>query len=170
MDKTASVMLQATTIALFVGAMHWVLEAKGRLLPKINGDGNFYDLKWQWRAVGAAGGLLFVAMAIWGWSSLPANRHGAAVVVTMLFVLDGLWLATGSVTTDHEGITKRGLWGSRSLAWSEIAEIRVHQNQRGTIELRARSQQLRIDHRINAFQHLLNEIENRTHLRSSACA
>jgi len=42
----------------------------------------------------------------------------------------------------------------------------VHKKQGGAIELRSGSQKLVIDSRFDAFQHLLNEIEDRTQLQS----
>ena len=78
-----------------------------------------------------------------------------------------LWIASGSLTSNQLAITKKGLWRSHTLGWSDITEIRLHEKQSGAIELRADSHKLVIDFRTIAFEHLLCEIEDCTHLQSS---
>jgi hypothetical protein len=89
------------------------------------------------------------------------------IALTLIFVVVGIWIASGSVTTNQIGITKKGLLHSRAFTWGEITEIRLRKKQGGAIEVRAGSQKLIIDSRIIAFHHLLSEIEGYTHLQSS---
>ena len=106
-----------------------------------------------------------MVVSIWSWRDHHARPDGVLIAITVAFVAAGIWLARGSVTTDQNGITKRGLWYSRSFQWKEITEVRLHKKQGGAIELRFGARKLIIDSRFDAFQHLLNEIEDRTRLR-----
>lgn len=90
------------------------------------------------------------------------------IAITVAFVAMAIWLAVGSVITDQNGITKKWLWYSRSFQWKQITEIRLHSKYGGAIELRSGSGKLVIDSRVNAFQHLLNEIISRTQMQPIA--
>ena len=159
--------LQASGIALTIGALRWLFAAKGPLVPRTSGDTNFYNIKWQWRAVGITGAVFSIVLACWGWHTPPSPQDEIFAAITILFVAMGWWIASGSVTTNPSGITKRGFWRSRTLSWGDITDIRLHKKQGGAIELRAGSRKLVIDSRIVAFEQLLREIEDRAHLRSS---
>ena len=165
MENAANFILQVATVALIVIATRWLFGAKGRQVPKIRDGASVYGIKWQWRAVGLAGGIFWVAVSIWSSHDLHSRPDGVLIAITVVFVTIGLWLASGSVTTNHTGITKKALWRSCSFHWGDITEIRLHKKQGGAIELRAGSQKLVIDSRFDAFQHLLNEIEDRTQLQ-----
>ena len=152
------------TVALIAIATRWVSGAKGSQLPKTRDGASVYGVKWQWRALGFAGGVFAIVMSVWSWHDLHRPGWGL-IAISVTFLILSLWLASGSVTTNQSGITKRGLWYSRSFQWKEITEIRLHKKQGGATELRSGSQKLIIDSRFDAFQHLLNEIENRTQLQ-----
>jgi hypothetical protein len=69
----------------------------------------------------------------------------------------------GAVRTTHTGISKESLWGLRRFQWDKIAEIRLYEKHRGAIELRSDGRRILIDAlRLNAYEHLLGEIQNRT--------
>jgi len=110
------------------------------------------------------GALFFVVVSIWSWHDLH-RPEWVLIAISVTFVILGLWLASGSVTTNQTGITKTVLWRSRSLQWGDITEIRLHKKQGGAIELRSGVQKLVIDSRFDAFQHLLDDIETRTQLQ-----
>jgi hypothetical protein len=94
---------------------------------------------------------------------LATTAGWVSLLVFPPFALLAFWLAiSGSVTTDQNSITKKGLWRSHSFRWGDITEIRLHNKQGEAIELRAGSQKLMIDSRFVAFQHLLTEIEDHT--------
>jgi len=167
MGKAVELILQAAGIALLVGVTRWLFGAKGPLLPRTQGDKNFYDVKWEWRAVGIAGGIFWISFSAWDWIDRRSRPGGVLIAITLIFLAIGIWIASGSVTTNQSGITKRGLLGSRTLSWGNITEIRLHKKQGGAIELRAGPQKLIIDSRVIAFEHLLSEIEEYTSLQSS---
>ncbi|NDQ57056.1 MAG: hypothetical protein GZ088_08285 [Acidipila sp.] len=164
MQNSLSFILQVATVSLTVIATRWIFSAKGAQLPRTRDGASLYGVKWQWRAFGFAGGAFAVVISVWSWHDLHRPEWSLIAFSVTLLILS-LWLASGLVTTNQSGITKRGIWYSRSFQWKEITEIRLHKKQGGAIELRSGSLKLIIDCRFNAFQHLLNEIENRTLLQ-----
>ncbi len=104
-------------------------------------------------------------VVIWSWHDL---LHPDTVLISMAvaFILESFWLASGSVSTNANGITKRVLWRSHFLRWADITEVRMHKKRGDAIELRAGSQIIMIDSRFAAFQHLLNEVERHTQLQA----
>jgi len=165
MQNSASFILQVAIVALIVIATRWLFGAKGAQLPRTRDGTSIYGIKRQWRAVGLAGGVFAIVLSMWSWHDMH-RPEWVLIAISVTFVILALWLASGSVTTNQTGITKRVLWYSRSFQWKDITEIRVHKKQGGAIELRSGSQKLVIDSRFDAFQHLLNEIEDRTQLQS----
>jgi hypothetical protein len=159
-----SVVGSITTVALIVIATRWLSGAKGSQVPRTREGTSVYEIKWQWRAVGFAGAVFWVVVLTWSWHDLHSRPDGLLIAITVAFVAIGLWLASGSVSTNRVGITKRVLWGSRSFQWGDITEIRLHEKQGGAIELRAGPQKLVIDSRFVAFEHLLKEIKDHTQL------
>ena len=160
----------AASVALIVVATRWLSEVKGAQFPRTRGGACVYGIKWQWRAVGLAGGIFWVILSIWSWRDLNHPGRTLLAAITVAFVAAGLWIGSGSVTTNRTGITKTALGRSRSFQWSDITEIRLHTKQGGAIELRAGAQKLVIDSRFVAFQHLLKEIEDQTQLQPAAAS
>lgn len=153
------------TVALIVIVTRWLSGAKGAQIPKTRDDTTVYGIKWQWRTVGLGGAIFWIVVSIWSWHDLHSRPDRVLIAITVMFVTIGLWLASGSVITNRTGITRRGLWLSRSFQWREITEIQLRKKQAESIELRSGSRKLTIDSRFVAFQHLLNEIEHQTQLR-----
>ena len=156
------------TVALIAVATRWLATAKGSDRPETRDGINLYRIKWQWRAAGFVGVVFWIAICILESRDFHSRPRGVSIGITVVFLAAGLWIATGSVTTDQTGITKKGLWRNYSFQWKEITEIRLHRKQGGAIELRAGAQKLVMDSRLNAFRHLLNEIEDRTQIRPTA--
>jgi len=152
------------TVALIVFATRWIAAAKGPLLPKTRDGTSIYGIKPQWRAVGLGGAIFSVIVSICAWHDLHRPDR-VLIAFTLAFVMIGVWLSGGSVSTDSVGLTKRVLWRSRSFRWGDITEIRLHKRDGGAIELRAGSQKLIVDSRFIASQHLLAEIEDHTQLQ-----
>jgi hypothetical protein len=162
-----SIIGSIVTVAVIVIATRWLSASEGAEFPRARDGTSTYGIKWQWRTVGLVGGVFWVALSIWSWHDL-SRPNGVLIAIAFVFVSLGLGLATGSVTTDQTGITKRTLWSSRSLQWKSITEIRLHKSHGGAIELRSGSQKLVIDSRFDAIRHLANEIENHTQLQPVA--
>ncbi len=167
-NSLLSVIGSIATVALIAVATRWLSGARGSQLPKTRDGASVYGIKWQWRAVGLLGAVFWVIVSIWSWHDQHARPDGVLLGITVVFVVAGLWLASGSITTNQTGITKKGLWHSLSFQWKDITEVRLHKKQGGAIELRSGPQKLVIDSRFDAFQHLLNEIEDHTQMHPIA--
>ena len=102
-----------------------------------------------------------------GWHTPASLQEEIFSSFTILFVAMCLWIASGSLTTKQFSITKKSLWRSHTLGWGGITEICLYKKHGGRIEFRADPQKLVIDFRIMAFEQLLSEIEDRTHMQSS---
>lgn len=163
----ASALGSIATVALIVFATRWLSGTKGPQLPRTRDGTSVYGIKLQWIAVGLAGAAFWVVVLIWAWYDLHSRPDGVLAAITLVFVTIGLWLASGSVSTNRTGITKKVLWSSRSFQWGDVTEIRLRKRQGGAIELSAGPQKLVIDSRFVALRHLLNEIEGQTHLKHS---
>jgi hypothetical protein len=161
-NSLLSVIGSIATVALIAVATRWLSSAKGSPLPKTRDGASVYGIKWQWRAVGLVGAVFWIIVSIWSWHDQHTRPDGVLIGITVAFVAAGLWLASGSITTNQTGITKKGLWHSHSFLWKDITEVRLRKKQGGAIELRSGAQKLVIDSRFDAFQHLLNEIEDHT--------
>jgi hypothetical protein len=124
-----------------------------------------YRIRWQWQLTGLATALFPVGLFIWAWIDLGSPDKGMAVL-TVIFVPMGFCVTRGIVTTTQAGIRKNGVWRSQCFQWGEITGIRLHEKQGGAVELRSHGRKMVIDAlRLNAYQHLLQEIEARSHLR-----
>ncbi len=164
--SVSSIIGQAVTVALIVVATRWVVGAKGAQLPRIRAGTSIYGIKWQYRAVGLAGGLFSAVIALKVPYDLATVASWVSLIALSAVTLLGLWMAIGrSVATDQGGITKKDLWHTNSVRWDDISEIRLHKEDGGAIELRAGHQKLIIDVRFVARQHLLAEIVAHTRLR-----
>jgi hypothetical protein len=160
---------QAATVALIVIATRWIYTAKGADFPAKQNGTNVYRIKWQFLALGLAGEGFFIILAVGSWLDL---RSLDRVTITASFMAAlglpiCLSLATGSITTNQVGITRKGLWHSRSFRWGEVTQLKLHTKHGGAVELRTRSAKMIVDFRIVAFQHLLDEIKNQTGLTAS---
>jgi len=154
MQDAIRLISQAATMALIVVATRWLFNTKGASLPTVRKGASVYVIKRQWRAIGLAGAIFFVVLAIWSWHD-EHRPDWAMIGMAITVSAAGLWLASGSVITDRSAITRKALWRSRTVHWSKITEIRLHKKGGGGIELRAGSEKLVIDFRIVAFEHLL---------------
>jgi hypothetical protein len=159
------VVSSAVTVALIVALTRWLSDVKGASLPTIRDGISRYQIKWQWRALSVVVVSFWSGVVIWSWHGL---LHPDMVLVSMAvaFILGSFWLASGSVSTNVNGITKRVLWRSHFFRWADITEVRMYKKQGDALELRAGSQKMIIDSRFVAFQHLLNEIERHTQRRA----
>jgi hypothetical protein len=163
-NSFVSVIGQVATVALIVIATRWIVGAKGADSPRTRDGASVYATKWQWRAIATVAGAFSIVVLIGSWR----DRHSPPwtfIIMSIVFVLMGLWFASGTVTTNQSAITKRIFWHSQSFRWGDITELRLHTKQGGAIELRAGRQKIVIDSRFIAFQHLLKEIQGQTKLQ-----
>jgi hypothetical protein len=157
----------AATVALIVAANRWLYSLKGAVLPVVRSGTCIYRINWQWRVVAFLGEALFIVISLGSWHDFGLRSRttimmlGAAAVYLPIC----MWLASGTIRTDDVGITRKGLWHSRSFQWNDITQVRLHTNQVKFAELFAGRQRMNIDFRIAAFDHLLGQIKDRTGLQ-----
>jgi hypothetical protein len=164
LSSAFSIIGQAATIALIVFVTRWVVLAKGAQLPRTSNGTSLYGIKWQWRGIALVAGAFSIVLLIGLWR----EKHSppwTSIVLSVVFVLMGLSVGSGTITTDQSAITKKVFWHTRSFRWGDITEIRLHKKDGGAIDLRAGRQKLIIDARFVAQQHLLTEILARTKLQ-----
>lgn len=156
---------QIATVALIAVLIRRLFGASGKDLPRSRGNTHAYGVKWQIRLLGYASAVfcafLLVINAQEDWAS---PSRWIFLLIFLLLVLAGLFLASGLVITDVDGITKKVLLWSRSIRWDEVTEVRLHSKRGVAIELRAGPRKLVVDSRFVALQHLLREVESRTAL------
>jgi hypothetical protein len=160
-----SIIGSAATLSLTIGLIRWVVGSRGSDVPRIRDGSNEYAVKWPWRVLGLISATFFVVLLILFWLKMHSRPSPGDIALATFFIAIGVWIASGSVSTDETGITKRGLWSPRTFQWKDITEIRFHKRDGGAIELRSAAQKIIIDTRFEAFQYLLNEIENHTQLQ-----
>jgi hypothetical protein len=123
-------------------------------------------MKWQWRSVGLTSGAFCAILAFESRHQLPAASGWFLVMFFVVLALSGFWLASGSVITNANGITKRTFWRSCSLRWADITGVHLARKDGGAIEVSAGTRKLVVDSRFSGFQHLLAEIEEHIKLKS----
>ena len=112
-----------------------------------------------------AGALFGIAVAYFSHGQMGSPEQEAfSLFIWAAMCFSGFWLATGQITTDDTGITKREmLLFRRTLSWHEITRIR-HLQRRGVVQLFAGERKLEVDMRFIALAHLLDETVARTKL------
>jgi hypothetical protein len=151
-------------VAAVVFAARWLLNANATQFPQTRGNTHIYGIKWQMRVIGCTGSLVFLVIIIafrHDWV-IGGGRWLVWIPISLIFL--GVGIATGSVATDENGITKKTVGFSRSIRWGEITEIRFHPKQ-SHLEVFAGPRKLSIDLRFVAIQKLLDEIATRTNLQ-----
>jgi hypothetical protein len=111
-DMTTSlggIVSSTITVALIAVATRWLATAKGSDRPETRDGINLYRIKWQWRAAGFVGVVFWIAICILESRDFHSRPRGVSIGITVVFLAAGLWIATGSVTTDQTGITKKPL-------------------------------------------------------------
>jgi hypothetical protein len=109
-------------------------------------------------------GIVMSAAGFWGSRSLIFDeRNYVLAAVAVLFLILGIWIASGVVTLDSAGLTRKVLGFVRSFRWEEITEIELFQRHHA-IRLRAGSHKMTIGGAYVAPRKLLDEITRRTGL------
>jgi len=164
MQNPITFISQVATVVLIAVGLRWLFSARGTPLPRLRDGTSIYGIRWQWRAVAIVGVAFGVLVSVWSWHDLHRPDR-VMIAIAGVFAAMGLWLATGLVTTDRAGITKKNIWRTQHFSWTEVTEIRIHKSQGGAIELRSGSRKLVVDFRFVAFDHLVSEIVEQTHLK-----
>lgn len=157
MVALSSLAVQVAVVGTIVIATRWLLGAAGTQTPRARGGTLVYGIKWQMRVAGISIASLMVGVLV----AFRDDPDRMSLLVFVPVVLVGVWLATGSVTTDDTGLTKKTFWLAQSVSWNEITAIRFYPKQQ-YIQVRANSRELTVDLRFVAVKQLLDEIVKRT--------
>jgi hypothetical protein len=97
LESLAPEIFGSASVALTIGALHWVVSSKGSLLPKMQDGNSEYRIKLPWRVAGTVGGALPLVLLIWSWLSESGGPDFVFIGIAALFVAIGVWLNMGSV-------------------------------------------------------------------------
>jgi hypothetical protein len=168
MQNPVNLLWQVATIALIVIATRWLFSARGTSVPIERGGDSLYRVKTQWRAVGVLASAFCAVLAAKSFGDLPSASSWVSLAIFLPLVAAGLWIATGVVTINESGISKKILWYSKSIYWKDVTQLRIYRKQGGAIEVRSSSKKLIVDARINAFDHLLKQVLEHADLQCAA--
>jgi len=155
--QTSSFLWIVATVVAIVGVTHWLLRMRPGESPKTIQDLHIYGIRNRVRFAGFGVAGLFVVFTIVFRRDLSQPGDRWLVTIPIVFILLGIWLATGSVITNSRGITKKTLWASRTIAWVDISGVCFYERQK-YIEVRTARQKISIDLRFVALRSLLDEI------------
>jgi hypothetical protein len=156
----ATFVIQVAAVALVVYLTRWLSTVKGSDVPYIQAGRSTYRVKWQIRGLGYATAAFCSLLAFKFNEDWSIPRRIIFPILFWLLAFAGLWLASGAIIIDDRRVTKRVFGISRSLNWDQIEDVRIVKK-RGLIEVCGGHRRLTVDARMNATDHLLNEIRRR---------
>ncbi len=163
-ESVGAAISQVLTIALIVFVVQWLLGVEGPKVPETRGESFFYRTKWQMRIAGLAVAGFFTVVLVLSLREVEVSRDRLLFsLIFGVFIPLGIWLASGVITTNQMGITKKVLWVSHSFLWGEITEV-SYSEKRKEIRIRAADRKMTVDRRFIAGKHLLKQITERTGL------
>ncbi len=155
--QASNFLWSVATVSLIVGATYWLLRTPPGESPKTIQDLHVYGIRNRVRFAGFGVAGLFIVFTFVFRRDLSQPGDRWLVTIPIVFILLGIWLATGSVATNSQGITKKTLWASRTIAWVDISGVCFYERQK-YIEVRTARQKISIDLRFEALTSLLDEI------------
>ncbi len=156
-SQTGGILWEAATVAVIVVLTRWLLAAGQGEAPRIFQDSRMYGVRRRLQIAGFGAAAVFTILAFAFRREFASRRGIGLIMIPIGFVLLGAWLATGSVITNDQGITKKALFGSRSINWKRISGVCLYERQR-YIEVRAGDEKFSIDLRFVAQPDLLDQI------------
>jgi hypothetical protein len=160
-DSFITFIIQVASVALVVFLARWLLTARGSDVPRIKAGKSIYRVKWQMRALGYGTAAFCSLLAVKFNEDWTIPKRLIFPILFWVLAASGLWLASGAIIIDDQRITKRRFGISHSLNCDQISEVRVIKK-RGLIKVCGGHRNLTIDSRLNATEHLLNEIRRRS--------
>jgi hypothetical protein len=155
---------KTATVVLIVIVTRWLLDGKEIGIPKTVEDKHVFGIRPRIKILGFGTASLFTAVLIGFHQEFFELRRLWLIAIPVFFILVGIWLASGSVTTSGSGIVKKTLWSAQTLPWREISSVRFYERQK-YIALRGEKQKLTIDVRFVALGQLLDEIAHHTEVQ-----
>ena len=143
-------------------SVRWLLRAPGADRPQLKDGVAYFAVKRRFRALGFVLGPLMGIFFVWVWLDARAAFDWLALSLAIFLLVGGPWMAWRSVSTDENGITRIVCGLSRRLNWSEITDVQWRARKFPSVVLRTPTRKLVIDSRYEAFEFLVEEIEDRT--------
>jgi hypothetical protein len=162
-EGIASAVGQILAIALIVYVSRYLLRTDEGESPKERANALYFYVRRKLRFAGVTTALFFSCVLVASWHVVVEEGVYVILPIALFLICVGTWLASGLVTIDAKGITKRVVGITRSFRWDEITEVRFEQKH-NTIRLQAGSRKMTIDGRFVASKILLEEISRRTGL------
>jgi hypothetical protein len=166
-NSLIAVIVNIGMVTLTVSVTRWVFASKGPAAPKRRGQTSIYGIKPAIRVVGFVSALFFCAIPVCLREDVHSAGDWALVSCFVIAALGGVWIASGSITTDGRGIVKNGLWSSKIVPWEEVTGIHLDEKKE-VITLHAGRRQLVVDSRFAARESLFREIVARTGQRPTS--
>ena len=162
--EASRIVWETAIVVLIVAVTRWLLDGKGVKTRKTIDSTHVYGVKRRVKITGFAGAGLFALLLVAFLRESFSPRGLWLDAIPLFFILLGIWLAIGSVTTNESGIAKKTLWSTRALQWNEVSAIRFYERQ-NYIELRGKNRKLTVDVRFIALKQLLDDIVSHTKLQ-----
>jgi hypothetical protein len=153
------ILLGAAMVTSIVIVTRWLLAAEQAEAPKTEKGSRIYGVRNRLKIAGFGIVSIFIVFLVSFRHEDPRSLW--LLTIPICFILLGIWLATGSVVTNAQGITKRTFWSSRAIRWEEISGVRYFGRQK-YIEVYTPKQKMSIDRRFVAHAGLLDEILRQT--------
>src|SRR5262245_62020055 len=128
--------IQTLVVASIVGAVDWVLTADRSAAPTVRGERTIYEVRRRIHVATLISAAVSAAIAVSNYQDLNSIEDWLLTLVFGGFAILGVCYATGSITTDKNGVTKRVFWHRNALSWAEITEVWLLSGDGGAIRVK----------------------------------
>ena len=156
--------IQTLVVASIVGAVDWVLTTDRKSAPTVRGERTLYTVSRRIHVTTLISAAICAVLAVSYYQNGNSVKEWLLTCVFGSFAVLGVYISTGSVTTDKNGVTKKVFWHTTGMKWTEITEVLLLQRDGGAIRLKAGTRKLTVDMRFVGRDHLLEEITSFTGL------
>jgi hypothetical protein len=157
--------IETLLVASIVAAVDWVLSVRDRkAAPVLRGERTVYRVSRRIHVAALSSAVICAVLAVSYYENRNSIKEWALTIVFGSFAILGVWVSTGSVTTDRKGLTKKLFWHKSTMNWAEITEVLILPRDQG-VRLNADGRQITVDMRFVGRAQLLEEVSNFTGLR-----
>src|SRR5262245_58508430 len=99
--------IQTLVVASIVGAVDWVLTVDRNVAATVRGERTVYNVSRRIHVASLISAVICAVLAVSDYQNRNSIGEWLLSFFFGCFVVLGLYMATGSVTTDRNGVTKR---------------------------------------------------------------